>query len=250
MSWVISIVTLVYGGIAALLYIGQRHLLYLPTPENNSVNEEYVRWQSGSETIKIWRIGSGVDALLYFGGNAEDVALNIPEFKQYFPDHTLFLVNYRGYSGSTGKPTESGLVEDAINIYDKVSENYKSTSVIGRSLGSGVAIQLAAQRNISKLVVVTPFDSILNMAKDMYPIFPVSILLKDRFDSVGRINAVQSTILVLVAENDGIIPRKRTDALIDAIPADRVSVHVITGATHNDIQDSAQYAQALISFMR
>ena len=246
----VSVTVITYTGIVALLYIGQRHLLYLPTPENNSVNEESVRWESGSETIKIWRIGAGMNALVYFGGNAEDVAGNIPEFQQYFPDHTLYLVNYRGYGGSTGNPTEAGLFEDALNVYDKVSENHENISVIGRSLGSAVAAYLAAEREVNKLVVVTPFDSVLNMAKGMYPIFPVSLILKDRFDTVGRVSEIQAPILALVAERDGIIPRKRTDALTSAIPANQVSVEIIKNTTHNDIQNSTDYAEALISFIR
>ena len=248
-TWVVTFVAIGYFGIAALLYIGQRNLLFLPTPENNFVSQESIRWQSGAETIKVWRIGTGMSALVYFGGNAEDVAGNIPDFKHYFPDHKLYLVNYRGYGGSTGKPTESGLFEDALNVYDKISENHQNISVMGRSLGSIVAVQLAAERDVNKLIVVTPFDSVINMAKGLYPIFPVSLLLKDQLDAVGRINAVQAPILVLVAEQDGIIPGKRTDAFINAIPTDQVSVRVIADATHNDIQNSAHYADALISFI-
>ena len=249
LSWVVCIAALTYVAIAALLYIGQRQLLYFPTPDNKSVNEEFLHWQSGDEIIKIWRIGTGMNALLYFGGNAEDVAVNIPEFQQYFPDHTLYLVNYRGFGGSTGKPTQAGLIEDALNIYDRIKENHENISVMGRSLGSGVAVQLAAERDVAKLVVVTPFDSVLNMAKDMYPIFPVSLLLKDQFDSVGQINKVQAPVLILVAEQDGMIPRKRTDVLINAIPTDQVSVWVIKDTSHNDIQSSSDYTDALISFI-
>ncbi len=249
LAWLVTIAAVTYAGITALLYVGQRQFLYLPTPPNNFVNEEPVSWQSAGETIGIWRIGSGRNALIYFGGNAEDVAWNIPEFRQYFPAYTLYLVNYRGYGGSSGKPTESGLITDALNIFDKVSETHDSISVMGRSLGSLVAVLLAAERNVSKLIAVTPFDSVLNMARDIYPIFPVSLLLKDRFDAVKEINRIQAPVLVLVAEQDGIIPRERTDAFINAFSPEQVSVRVITNATHNDIQNSSEYADALIAFL-
>ena len=249
LSWVASITAITYAGITALLFVGQRHLMYMPTAENRAVNEDSIQLHSGSETIKIWRIGNGINALVYFGGNAEDVAENIPEFNRYFPKHTVYLVNYRGYGGSTGKPTESALFEDALNVYDKVSESHENISVIGRSLGSAVAIYLASQRVIKKLVVVTPFDSALNLAKGMYPVFPVSLLLKDRFDAVGQINTVQAPILALVAEQDTIIPRKRTDALINAIPTDQLTVQVISNTGHNDILNSTAYAEALVSFI-
>lgn len=249
LAWVVSIIVLAYAGIAALLYISQRSLLYMPTPENTAFDEESIRLQSGGETIKIWRIGSGTNALVYFGGNAEDVAWNIPEFRQYFPGHTVYLVNYRGYGGSTGKTTESGLVEDALNIYDMVRRNHEKISIMGRSLGSLVAVQLAAERKLHRLVLITPFDSVLNMAKDIYPIFPVSFLLKDKFDAAARLNEIRAPVLILVAEKDGIIPRERTNAVIDAMPANQVTVRIIEHATHNDIQNSASYTDALISFI-
>ena len=165
LTWIISISVITYAVIVAFLYFGQRQMLYMPTPENTSVNEDSIRLQSGTETLKIWQVGTGMHALIYFGGNAEDVAFNIPEFKQYFPDHTLYLVNYRGYGGSTGKPTETGLVEDAVNIYDKLINQHQHITVMGRSLGSLVAVQLAARRDINKLVIVTPFDSVLNIGE-------------------------------------------------------------------------------------
>lgn len=249
LAWVVSIIVLAYAGIAALLYISQRSLLYMPTPENTAFDEESIRLQSGGEKIKIWRIGSGTNALVYFGGNAEDVAWNIPEFRQYFPGHTVYLVNYRGYGGSTGKTTESGLVEDALNIYDMVRRNHEKISIMGRSLGSLVAVQLAAERKLHRLVLITPFDSVLNMAKDIYPIFPVSFLLKDKFDAAARLNEIRAPVLILVAEKDGIIPRERTNAVIDAMPANQVTVRIIEHATHNDIQNSASYTDALISFI-
>jgi hypothetical protein len=248
LSSLIFIALVVYMAVTALLYLGQRQLLYFPTAENNAVNEQSIRLHSGRETIKIWRIGNGPDALIYFGGNAEDVALNIPDFKRYFTGYTVYLVNYRGYGGSTGKPTESGLLEDAVNIYDELKNNHKNVSVIGRSLGSVVALLVAAQRDIVRLALVTPFDSVVNMARDMYRIFPVSLLLKDHFDAVGQINAVRAPVLALVAEYDGVVPRKRTNALLNKIPADQVFIQMIKNTNHNDIQNSADYAEVLTAF--
>jgi len=249
MTSIVSIIAIAYAAIVGLMYVGQRNMLYFPTPENHLVEEPPIYWQSGSETIKVWRIGSGKPALLYFGGNAEDVALNIADFEQDFPNHTQYLVNYRGYGGSSGKPTESGLMEDALNIYDQIKASHDRIVVMGRSLGSAVAVQLAAQREADKLILITPFDSILNVAKGIYPFFPVSLLLKDRFDGVSQVNNIQAPVLVLMAEDDGVIPSKRTDALVAAIPENQRSVVVIKAATHNDIQHYTDYRQALISFI-
>ena len=99
-----------------------------------------------------------------------------------------------------------------------------------------------------KLALVTPFDSVVNMARDMYRIFPVSLLQTDHYDAVGQINAVQAPVLALVAEDDGIVPRKRTNALINKIPADQVIVRVIEDTNHNNIQNSVAYAEALTVF--
>ena len=247
----VSIALLIYVGFCAYIYVSQRNAIYYPTPEVHVPEASDMRLDSDGETLKIWRLAhaDGSSAIIYFGGNAEDVSGNIPEFRNIFPGHDVYLVNYRGYGGSTGSPTEAGLYTDAVATFDELRASYSNISVIGRSLGSGVATYLATARDIDKLILVTPFDSIENVARNAMPLLPVSLLLKDRFDSVGRVADIDAPVLVVTAENDEIITKRRSDALIEAFPNSQVSVEVIPDTGHNTIGMSPQYANALSMFL-
>lgn len=248
---VISIAALIYLGFCVFLYTAQRHIMYYPTPEMQVPDATDVRLESDGETLKIWRLGNAdvANAILYFGGNAEDVAANIPQFRSIFPEHIVYLVNYRGYGGSTGSPSETALYRDALAMFDEIQVQHKHISVIGRSLGSGVATYLASVRDIDRLVLVTPFDSIEKVAQKAFPIFPVSLIIKDRFNSVGRVAEIDSPVLVVIAENDEVIPRQRSDALAAAFPESQLSVEIIRDAGHNTIGMLPRYADVLGMFL-
>jgi pimeloyl-ACP methyl ester carboxylesterase len=175
--------------------------------------------------------------------------VNVADFAAAFPDRAVYLVNYRGYGGSTGRPSEAALLSDAVATYDWVAARHDRIAVVGRSLGSGVAVALAAQRPVDRLVLVTPFDSIANVAADHFPFFPVRWLLRDRYDSLQRIGEVRAPVLVLIAEHDEVVRRARSDALIAAIPADIRHTVLIRGATHNDISSFPAYWQTLQNFL-
>lgn len=239
----------VYLALCGLLYTMQRALLYFPTPAVSTPEAEVIWLKNANQTLKIWHIpGSSDKALIYFGGNAEDVALNIPQFKRLFPDHAVYLHNYRGYGGSTGTPTEEGLFADACALYDFVSQNHAHISVMGRSLGTGVAIYLATQRDVSRLVLVTPFDSMTNVASNLYPFFPAALLLRDKYNSLDRITGLNTRILILIAEHDEVIPRKHTDNLVAALSPELTRVKVIASTGHNTISDVPSYEKALSDF--
>ena len=248
---IISIAVMAYAGFCVFIYASQRNAIYYPTPEVHVPDVADMRLESDGETLKIWRLAhaDGPNAIIYFGGNAEDVSGNIPEFRSIFPQHNVYLVNYRGYGGSTGAPSEVSLYKDALTVFDKIVSRYTDISVIGRSLGSGVATYLAAQRDIDKLILVTPFDSIENVAKKALPIVPVSLLLKDKFDSAGRVTEIDAPVLVVIAENDEVIPRRHSDALAEAFPESQVTVEVIPDTGHNTISMSPRYANVLSMFL-
>lgn len=246
----LTIAVLVYVGFCVLLYVGQRRLIYFPRAEVETAPAEPVWLPSAGEKLKLWRLaGTGRSAIIYFGGNAEDVAKNIPDYAGWLPDYSVYFVNYRGYGGSSGSPTEAALFEDALNVYDAIAEKYQSVVVVGRSLGSGVAIYLAAARDVARLVLITPFDSVERVARSVMPIFPTSWLLRDRFDSVSRAPAVEAPVLVLIAEADGVIGRGHSDALVAAFPEPQVTVQVIAGADHNTVHMWPRYAQSLQEFL-
>ncbi|MFQ6005077.1 MAG: alpha/beta hydrolase [Woeseia sp.] len=248
---VVSVALLIYVGFCVFLYATQRRAIYYPTPEVHVPDATDVRLENDGQTLKIWRV-AGADALhaiIYFGGNAEDVSGNIPQFRSIFPGHTVYLVNYRGYGGSTGSPTEAGLYDDALAVFDELRSRYKGISVIGRSLGSAVATYLASLRDIDRLVLVTPFDSIENVARRALPILPVALLIKDRFDSAGHVPNIDAPVLVLIAENDEVIPRRHSDALAGAFPSAQIKVEIIEDAGHNTIGMYPRYANALSTFL-
>lgn len=248
---IITLAALVYGGLCAYLFATQRSLIYFPTPEVDNPLAEEIRLDAGGATLKIWRLGAGSDhAVIYFGGNAEQVSMNTRDFLHLLPEFTVYLVNYRGYGGSTGSPAEAALYDDALAVYDQVADQHARISTIGRSLGSGVATYLATARDLERMVLVTPYDSIHRLAQASLPMFPVSLMLKDRFDSLARAGDIDVPTLLLVAENDGVIPARHSEALAAAIDPRLVEVVVVRSATHNTIQDVPEYGLALTRFLR
>jgi uncharacterized protein len=241
---------LIYGVLCALLYLLQSRLLYLPTGEVALHGVRFLRLQHQDASLKIWELHPDAPAaLLYFGGNAEDVAASAADFAAALPDRAVYLVNYRGYGGSTGRPSEAALLSDATAVYDWVAAHHDRVAVVGRSLGSGVAVALGAQRPLERLVLITPYDSIASVAADHFSFFPVRWLLRDQYDSLRRIGQVHAPVLALIAERDEVVLRPRSDALIAAIPAGLRHALVIPEATHNDISSFPAYWQSLRNFL-
>lgn len=245
----LAVVAVAYGLLCLGLYLGQRSLMYFPTPERTDVAADELRVESGDARLRIWRLhGDRTNAILYFGGNAEDVALNVPEFAAWFPDCAVYLVNYRGYGGSSGSPSEAALYRDAEAVYDAVQSEHAFLTVVGRSLGSGVATHLAAVRDLHKLVLITPFDSFVSLAGAHYPFVPVSLLLRDRYDSESRAHRIRAPVLVLVAEHDEIVSLKSSKELAAAIAPELLTFEVVEETSHNTIGTSPTYGQALRAF--
>ena len=190
------------------------------------------------------------NAILYFGGNGEAVEYNAANFIKMFPNQTIYLVKYRGYGGSTGEPSEEWLYSDALNIFDNLKEIHSEVSVIGRSLGSGIATLVASKRGVKKLALITPYDSIESLAQKSFPIFPMSILLKDKYNSIGRVNLIKAQTLLLVAENDAVIRKSHSDNLSRAFKANHSTMVVIKNTGHNTISNSKEYAHLLSDFIR
>lgn len=239
----------IYFFVGLLLFLFQRDFMYFPTAK--TVHEfNTMQFSIGEETLNVLVLNKGKhNAILYFGGNGESVAGNAHNFTKIFPNHTVYLVNYRGYGGSTGIPTEESLYSDAQHIYDAVSTQYQQMSVIGRSLGSGVATFLASTRAINKMVLITPYNSIQNIAQDQYPIFPISLLLKDKYDSASRIKNISSTTLIILAEYDSVIPAKYSNLLINKFPPSQVTIEIIEGTGHNNLSRKDKYHYLLQQFM-
>lgn len=244
----ILISVLVYFGFGLLLYIKQREFQYHPTPDIVHGYKEEI-FNNEGEAIKVVVLNEeNKNAILYFGGNGEAVERNAEDFVNLFSDHAIYLIKYRGYGGSTGSPNEQGIYSDALYIYDQIETEYKNISVIGRSLGSGVATLLASKRDINKMALVTPFDSIENIAQERYPLYPIFLLLQDKYDSIGRVDSIKAKTLVLIAENDEVIDKKYSRRLADKFPPSTVVVKTINNAGHNSISSNQMYYDVLDQF--
>jgi uncharacterized protein len=227
-----------YAIFCVYLYLAQRSFLYFPTPETRLPQAASIVLQSDGETLRIWaRPRDGPGAVIYFGGNGEDVAANFDDFARAMPGRAIYLVNYRGYGGSTGAPSEAALFRDALAVYDWAARKHSDLAVIGASLGSGVA------------VLVTPYDSLANVAQEKMRLFPVSLLLRDRFDSASRVPGVAAKTLILIAGEDEMIPRARSEALAAKFPAGQAKIEVIRGATHNGIAADPAYLRLIGAFL-
>jgi len=234
---------------ALFLYLKQRRMLYFPSaPVEHTYPSMILENQGEKITVTITNPGQD-KALLYWGGNGEAVAAGAEVFAKALPGYTTYLVDYRGYGRSTGTPTEAGLLSDALALYDHIQPKHQSISLFGRSLGTGVASYVASEREADKLVLITPYDSIESIARDRYPIFPLSLLVKDKYDSLSRVPKIKAHTLILIAEHDTVVPKQHAYKLAAAFPKAQVEVHEIAGAHHNDIAQTAAYHQLLDQFL-
>lgn len=241
---------MVYLAGCAVMYTAQDTLLYHPTPETDAPGAESLSFDTGGATLRIWREGPGQgEAIIYFGGNGEDVAGTLPFFHELFPGRPLYFVNYRGYGGSSGKPSQEALTHDALAVYDRVRASHPQVCVIGRSLGTGVAVYVASRRDVKKLVLVTPYDSIETVARHYYGLLPVSWLLRDKFPSSQWAHDVKAPVLAILAGHDEVIPREDSEALVAVFAKPQIRVVNLPEAGHNTVQDFQAYGQAIKSFL-
>lgn len=240
----IAVIAVAYVGICATLFAFQRSLIYYPQPSALSTVVTTLTVPGAELRVSV-RPHDGPNGLLYFGGNAEDVSRNLPAFSQAFPDHALYLLHYRGYGGSSGTPSEEAIHRDALVLFDKVYAQHPNIAIVGRSLGTGVAIRLASQRPASRLVLISPYDSLQELAARQFPYLPVRWLLRDKFESWQYAPHITAPTLIVAAEHDEVIPRLSTDQLYARFAPGVASFEVIPGTGHNTISDSPSYLKAL-----
>lgn len=244
----VAFVAIIYIALCVLLFVFQRSLLYYPQPRAKGETSATMPLSvPGAELVISLRPHDGPNAIVYFGGNGEDVAYNLPEFSSAFPEHALYLMNYRGYGGSTGTPTEQAIHQDAQALFDWVHARHEQVVVMGRSLGSGVAIRLASERPAARLVLITPYSSIVELGARQFPFFPVRWLARDKFESWRHAPKITVPTLLIAAENDEVIPRASTDDLYSRFRPGVASLQIIPGVGHNTIGNSTLYFTSLVS---
>ena len=247
----VAITTLLVGyvGIGAFLYSYQEKILYHPTP-NVKIDYPQIVLSSKDVKVVVHVLNEGhKNAILYFGGNAESMAQSADYIAQQFPKFTCYLMDYRGFGSSTGEPSEKALYQDALALYDEVAKKHERISIGGRSLGSGIATYVAAHREVSKLALITPYDSIVSVAQGRYPLYPASLLLKDKYDSLSRAKKIKSETFIVIAQNDKVIPRVHAQRLIDAFQKEQLKVTIIKNRGHMDISDDARYYKIMQDFI-
>jgi alpha/beta superfamily hydrolase len=189
------------------------------------------------------------DLFIYFAGRSEDVRATA-QMLHWLPQGFGFAaINYRGVADSQGHPSEIASVEDAVQFANHLRRAFPHARlhVVGRSLGTGVAIQLVAQQNFASLQLVTPYDTLLEVAKRRFPLAPLSLLLRHRFDSLAHSAEVAATTQVLLAAQDDVVPHERSEKLIAAWPTP-VSVQTIPDSDHYNIMELEATWLHLIDF--
>ena len=208
---------LVYFIILTVIYFAQRSLLYHPS-ENNYLDENKLNHKI--EKIKIpsdydltswyFKKNESFKTLLFFHGNAGSLENRIYKLNDLSKLNLNYLiVAYRGFSGNKGNPTEEGLYEDArsaIKWLKLQGIDEKSIILYGESLGTGVATEVAQNKNFAGIILESPFTSMIDAGKDKYPYLPVRFLLKDKYESDKKIKNIKSPILIMHGKVDKIVP--------------------------------------------
>ena len=244
-KWLIGAVVL-YAGFVALLYLAQRSLQYFPerrrtTPAASGLPEaeELVLDTADGEHVIVWHVPPRGEApvFLYFHGNGGSLCWRDERFRALIADGSgLVALSYRGYGGSSGRPTEEGLSEDAAAAYAFAVARYPAQRIVlwGESLGSALAIALGAEKPVGCLVLEAPFTSAVDVGARHYWFVPVRLFMKDPFRSDLRVSRVKAPVLVVHGENDAIVPISLGERLYALIQAPKQFVRV-EGAGHNDL---------------
>ena len=228
----------------------QQQLLYSPSSLAEGHDDHHPIFSTRhSDVLRGWVENHGSDhAVVYYGGSSEQVELRRDMLRSIMPQHTLYFVPYRGFGPNHHwSPHERQLKEDAEDLFDFVQSRHTKVSVIGRSLGTSMAMHVGARKPIHRLAVVTPFSSILRIAQDRYKWAPVKNLLKDHHEVWKDAPQVQSPILACLAAQDTITPRKFWDELHQMI-GDRAQVFCDNVSDHNTIAFSQMTWQAIADF--
>ena len=257
-------------GLPLVIYLAQDSLIFYRQPLPDARRAEVARRFPAATEVSIpstdgaklhgWLVKpQGLERaplVLYYGGNAEEVshmleAIGDP-LRGDTPGVAWLIFNYRGYGASEGSPSERSLVADALAQYDYASKlpgiDTERIFVFGRSLGSGVAVQLAAHRPLRGVILVSPYDSIAAVATRYYWYLPVDWMLKHRFDSIAFAPQMKRPLLCFIAERDDVIPPEHAERLFAAWAGPKRRV-LLGGAGHNTTDGTAGFWPAVREFL-
>jgi fermentation-respiration switch protein FrsA (DUF1100 family) len=247
-------VLVAFGGFVALIYLTQRSLMYFPDRQRTppaaaglrSVEEVVLDSADGARVI-VWHVPPRGEqpVLIYFQGNGGALRHRADRFRALTADGTgLVALSYRGYGGSTGSPSETGLIADGEAAYRFAAERYPAEQIVlfGESLGSGVAIALAATHPVGRLILQAPFTSAADVASRVYWFLPVRLLMKDPFYSDRRIAKVTAPVLILHGARDRVVPIALGERLYALANEPKRFVR-LPEADHNDLDSHGVIAE-------
>ena len=247
-------------GVPLFMWLFQERMIFLQRPLESRPAprpdlEEIEIAEAEGVTLRGWLVkgaGSPAPLVIYFGGNAEEVSW-LAQTAEKFAGWSLLLVNYRGYGESGGKPSERALLADAIVVHDYATRRSDVDPgrivAMGRSLGTGVAVHLAAERALRGVILVSPYDSLVAVGSAHYPFLPVSLMLRHRFDSLARARGIEAPLLCLVAEGDRIVPVAHSRVLFEAWRGRKIW-RDIPRADHDTIAGEPGYWNAITDFLK
>jgi hypothetical protein len=250
-------------GVPAAMYLMQDSLLFFPQPlmgpppasRPGRPIADLVLATADGPRLRGWLLGTAsppAPLVVYYGGNAEEVSWQARE-AGWPADWSLALVNYRGYGGSDGKPSERSLFADALVAFDALAGrpdvDPARIVLFGRSLGSAVAVHVAAERPVAAVILVSPFESMVGVGQRHYPWLPVGLLLRHPFDARSRAPAIRVPLLAIVAEQDTIIPPVHSKRLFDAWGGPKRAI-TIANTDHNDVAGAPEFWAAVAGFLR
>jgi uncharacterized protein len=251
-----------YLGIAGVVWVAQESMMFHPRaapaaldpPPGWRLEEVLHTAADGTRLAGVLALPplERVPLVIYFGGNAEEVTEYAPGAPVVYGNRAVLLVNYRGYGRSTGRPGETAMVGDALELFDWAARHpaidAQRIAVHGVSLGTGVAVQLAAARPVRCVILTSPFTSATDIAREIYSWLPVALLMRHPFDSARVAPSVKAPALMLVGEADAIVPPRLSDALA-AVWGGKVERVGFEGFGHNDLGLHPGYGSAIRAFL-
>ena len=258
MKHILLVLLTSYLVLVLLMYFFQRQMLYKPSIEPENSNYEVLIIDSkGLKIIVLVNNSQLEQSVIYFGGNGENVYEAPQRMQSAFEGRAAYYVNYPGYGGSGGAPTESTIIQAAKDVYAYVTAHHHSVALVGRSLGTGVAIKLASEYIVPKLVLISPYDSIADLAFNHYPFFPARLLIKDKFENISQAAKISSKILNIIAAEDTVIPLQHSQKFIDALKStqsntqfeQRVTTQIYTDVNHNNLHLHPSFMPLIHNFL-
>ncbi len=244
-----------YVGLVGVMYLAQRALMYFPynvrmTPDDAdfpAAQEIMLRTADGTNVIA-WLVPPKANKplVLYFHGNGGSLAHRVTRFRKLVDDGTgLLALSYRGYGGSEGSPSEDGLIADARAAHAFARERFPDRKIVlwGESLGTGVAVAIAAEQDVDAVILEAPFTSAADVASAAYPFVPVRLLMKDQFLSDVRIGKVRAPVLIMHGERDRIVPFRLGEQLFALANEPKQFVRFADGG-HEDLDRRDHLAAA------